>query len=392
VTGSLSRSKALAAVLAAGILLAGCAAPDSPAGALPWRDAAFAYDPSLVTVTRSSLFALDPELVGRLNARPGVAEGNRSARTAELLLLTFGPDLKAFGYAGGHSTTAAETWRNRRGDCLSLSVLTVALARALDVPAQIQEVRVPPLFDRRGSVDFLNQHVNVLVPNERDLRVGGRTLAAGTIVVDFEPQPGTRARGRTLADHEVLARFLNNRAAEYLAAGDAPRAYAHFKAAIVADLAFGPAYGNLAQLYLRAGLNTEAEALLRRALQLDDGADFALATLHRLLLEQGRVDEARRLEAALAERRERDPYHWLGLGLRHLQDERPTQAAAALERAQALTNGFAEVHRYLAIAYWRDGRLHLARDQLARLEALGGGDGKLALLQRKLDIGAPGVR
>jgi tetratricopeptide (TPR) repeat protein len=383
----------LLSVGAAMALVAGCAGTEPRASAPPpWRDTAFAYDPALVSVTRESLFALDPALVTRLRARPAIVQGNGAARTAELLLLTFGPDLKAFAYAGGHSTTAAETWRNGRGDCLSLSVMTVALARALDVPAQMQEVRVPPLFDRRGNVDFLNQHVNVLVPNDRDLRFGGRTLSAGTIVVDFEPQPGTRTRGRALADHEVLARFLNNRAAEYLAAGDAPRAYAHFKAAIVADPAFGPAYGNLAQLYLRSGLQADAEQLLRRAMAQEDGADFALTTLHRLLLEQGRIDEARSLEAALVARRERDPYHWFGLGLRHLQDERHAQAAAALERAQALTNGFAEVHWYLAIAYWGDGRLHMARDQLARLEALGGGNGKLALLQRKLEIDATGVR
>jgi Flp pilus assembly protein TadD len=101
------------------------------------------------------------------------------------------------------------------------------------------------------------------------------------------------------------------------------------------------------------------------------------------MLVQGRADEARAFEAALAARRDRDPYYWFGLGLRRLQDGEPARAAAALERAQALTSGFAEVHQVLAIAYWRDGRLHEARDQLARLDALGGGDGKLALLQRK---------
>jgi transglutaminase-like putative cysteine protease len=87
--------------------------------------------------------------------------------------------MKAFAYAGGHSTVAADTWRLRRGDCLSLSVMSVALARALAVPAQVQEVRVPASFDRRGGVDFLNAHVNVLVRNDRPLRTMNRALAAG---------------------------------------------------------------------------------------------------------------------------------------------------------------------------------------------------------------------
>jgi tetratricopeptide (TPR) repeat protein len=372
-------------------VLAGCAvAPPPPAGGVPWHDQRFAYDPALVEIDLDALFALDGQTLAEL--REVAATRGQAARTARLLELVFGPDLKTFAYAGGHSTPAAQTWRNRRGDCLSLSILTVALARRLEVPAQLQEVRVPPLFDRRGTVDVLNQHVNVLVPSERDLRAGGRLLPAGAIVVDFEPQPGTRTKGRPLADREVLARFLNNRAAEHLAAGDERRAYAHFKAAIEADPAFAPAQGNLAQLYLRAGLGNDAELLLRRALAHDDSADFALASLQQLLLAQGRVDEARGFAAALAARRDRDPYYWLGLGLRRLQDDQPAQAAAALERAQALTSGFAEVHQYLAIAYWRDGRRHEARDQFARLQVLGSGDGKLALLQRKFEAEAAAAR
>jgi tetratricopeptide (TPR) repeat protein len=365
-------------------VFAGCASAPPTATDLPWHDQRFGHDPALVDTDLGTLFALDAPTLRELQSAVAGRPGGQGARTARLLELVFGPDLKTFAYAGGHSTPAAQTWHNRRGDCLSLSILTVALARALDVQAQLQEVRVPPLFDRRGTVDFLNQHVNVLVPNERDLRAGGRLLPAGAIVVDFEPQPGTRAKGRPLTDAEVLARFLNNRAAEQLAAGDERRAYAHFKAAILADPGFLPAQGNLAQLYLRAGLQADAEVLLRRALAHDDSSDFALVSLQQLMLVQGRADEARAFAAALAARRDRDPYYWFGLGLRRLQDGEPARAAAALERAQALTSGFAEIHQVLAIAYWRDGRLHEARDQLARLDALGGGEGKLALLQRKL--------
>jgi tetratricopeptide (TPR) repeat protein len=375
-----------ASACVAAALLAACAtppAPTPPAG-LPWHDAAFAYDPALVTVTADSLFALDPQTLSAVRARPAARQGNAGARATDLLELVFGPELKAFTYAGGHSTEAAKTWHSRRGDCLSLSVLTVALARALELPAQIQEVRVPPLIDRRGNVDFLNQHVNVLVRTDRDLRAVGRVLPAGALVVDFEPQPGTRVRGRALGDHEVLARFLNNRAAEHLAAGDGHRAYAHFKAAISADPEFGPAYGNLAQLYLRAGMQADAERLLRTALAFDDGADFALAALHKLLLAQGRAAEAQAFEEALAARRERDPYYWLAHGVQRLQAGRWADAVAALERAQALTSGFVEVHQYLAIAYWRDGRLHQARDQLVVLGTLDRDGSSVAALNTKL--------
>ena len=368
------------------ILICGCSAPPKavePQAAM-WQDAHFAYDDALVTVTERSLFALDGDLVRSLRADPVVTQGNQATRTAHLLSLIFGPDLKAFAYAGGHSTQAADTWRARHGDCLSLSVLSVALARVLEVPVQLQEVRVPANFDRRDGVDFLNRHVNVLVPNERELRAMGRTLPAGYIVIDFEPQIGARRKGDALEDRAVLARFYNNLAAEQLARGEDRLAYAHFKAAILAKPAYAASYSNLAQLYLRAGLPTAAEMALLRAVALNDESGLALSSLHQLVLNQGREAEARVYERRLQLLREQDPYYWLGLGLDRLRQAQVQQAIDALQRAQALTRGFAEVHRYLAIAYWQAGKPHLARDQLAMLSALDSGDASVALLNKKL--------
>jgi Flp pilus assembly protein TadD len=42
----------------------------------------------------------------------------------------------------------------------------------------------------------------------------------------------------------------------------------------------------------------------------------------------------------------------------------------ALERAEALSTGFEEVHQYLAIAYWRAGYPSKARQQIAVLTEL----------------------
>jgi Tfp pilus assembly protein PilF len=277
-----------------------------------------------------------------------------------------------------------DTWRKRRGDCLSLSVLGIALARHLNLQAQIQEVRVPVYYDRRGGVDFLNAHVNVLLRNDRTLDAMGRSFPPGDIVVDFEPQLGSRQRGTALSDSAVLARYLNNLGAEHLAKGEDRLAYANFKAAILADPGHASSYGNLAQLYLRAGQDAKAEALLKHALTLNGTNYLALLELHRLLLAQGRTAEAAAYEQKLLSRRAQDPYYWLGLGLDHLQGARYQPAADALERALALTSGFAEVHKSLAIAYARLGQAHKAREQLAVLGVIEGDAASLAELNRKL--------
>lgn len=353
-----------------------------PASADFWHDEAFDYSPTLVSVDKASLFKLDPALETLMRDQ-GVTDANVDTRVAFLIAMLFGPEMKNFGYRGGHSTTAAETWRNRSGDCLSLTVLTRSLAAALELPVQVQEVQVPVGFDRRGGVDFLNQHVNVLLRTDRPVRVGGRNLPSGNIVIDFEPQIGSNQRGVVLSDESIVARYYNNIAAEHLAHGRDRLAYAHFKAAISADPGYASAYSNLAQLYLRAGLTAGAERLLRHAVAINGKSYLALQALQTLLLAQGRDGEAMQYQALLRSRRAQDPYYWLGLGLQALNEGDAGEAIDALERAQALTNGFEEVHQGLAIAYWRAGKLHKAQDQLAVLGSLQNGSAKVATMTRK---------
>ena len=368
------------------IVLAGCAAaPRAPLPAhLLWQDQAFDYDAALVSVSKRDLFQLEAELLAKLDD-PRIQDSSAQYRLNRLVSLLFGSETKNFPYSGGHSTVAAETWRRKRGDCLSLTVLTYSLAKALGLSVQMQEVRVPDVFDRRGSVEFLNRHVNVLIRNVGLLHFQDGSMRSGNVIIDFEPQIGSRREGLALSDDGILSRFYNNIAAEYLAQGDLTRAYAHFKAAILADPGYSPSYSNLAQLYERRGLLQNAEQLLLHAVALNEDADIALRSLHQLLVSQGRESEASKYTEILRARQDKDPYYWLGVGLDHLQRGNNKKAVSALEHAQALTSGFQEVHRYLAIAYWRAGKQPQAKDQLSVLASLMVDDPRLAALSKKIN-------
>jgi tetratricopeptide (TPR) repeat protein len=368
------------------IVLAGCAAaPRAPLPAhLLWQDQAFDYDAALVSIRKPDLFQLDAGLLSKLND-PRIQNSSAQYRLNQLVSLLFEPQTKDFSYSRNHSTIAAETWRRKSGDCLSLTVLSYSLAKALDMRVQMQEVRVPVVFDRRGNVEFLNRHVNLLISGKRDggLYVRDGLMRSGDVIIDFEPQIASRREGRALSDDGILARFYNNVAAEYLAQGDLTLAYAHFKAAVLADPGYSPSYSNLAQLYTRKGFVQSAEQLLLYAVALDDDSDIALRSLHQLLVSQGRESEALKYKEILQARQEKDPYYWLGVGLHHLEEGNYQKAVNALERAQDLTRGFQEVHRYLAIAYWRAGKPVEAKNQLAVLASLMAGEMEFAALGRE---------
>lgn len=370
--------------------LVGCAgAPSVPSfSQVPWQDDAFAYDSALVVVTKNELFGLDPELAHKLKD-PALPRMSKAGRLQHLLTLLYGQELKNYSYNGEHSTIAAETWRQKHGDCLSLTVLAFSMARAMDLNAQMQEVRVPVFFDRRGTFDFVSSHVNVRIQ---------RTVAPGQFdnppnyhdtIIDFEPSITTRQLGAVLSDNAILARYYNNIAVEYLAKDLQPQAYAHFKAAILADPGYAASYTNLALLYQRASLTTDAEVLLRQAIAMPDASVIPLLTLEHLLTGQGRHAEVQELAKLMQSRRDLDPYYWIGLGVRHFQDGQYRESIAALEHAISLTSGFEEVHRYLALAYWRAGELSRANEQLTLLGSMSHDQRKLMFLRKKFNAQAP---
>jgi Flp pilus assembly protein TadD len=380
----------LCLVLSCLLALAGCAGDPVARVAPPnlWQDQVFAYQPELVTETRDTLFALDDSLVQALRADNSL--GLPTDQRLDLLVSRlYGPNGIRLSYTSGHTTGASQTWHNQRGDCLSLTILAYASARYLHIPAHMQEVRVPATVERRDGVDFINGHVNVFVRNYEGVSINGQSYGPGALIIDFEPQAGSRRSGVWLTEEAILARFYNNRASEYLAQKDDTRAYAYYRAALTAAPDYAPAYANLAQLYARHDLAAPSEALLLHAIALGGPSYAPLRALHQLLSTQGRVTEAQHYADLLARLQDEDPYYWMGLGMGALREGRYGAAIRALERAASLTTGFEELHYHLGLAYWRNGQREAAAQQLAAMAAINSQDPKVAVLSKKLRITPP---
>jgi tetratricopeptide (TPR) repeat protein len=347
-----------------------------------WQDQAFAYQPTLVTETRDSVFALEPAVVQSLLSADKRGQP-LDLRLHALVSRLYNTQGLRLAYARGGTTVAADTWQNQQGDCLSLTILGYAMARALHLNAYMQEVQVPITFERRLGMDFINGHVNLLVRHAYQLPMDGGSVGVDNFVIDFEPQLGSHRFGKRLTEDDILARYYNNRAVYYLAERDSTRAYAYFRAAIAVAPAYAPAYGNLAQLYKSKGFPQGAEQLLRHALVLDDSSYAPLRGLQKLLAAQGRTAEAQHYADLLVRHQNADPYYWLALGKSHLDKNQYGMAVRALERAASLSSGFEEIHFYLALAYWRGEQHDAARQQLALLSGINQHSAGAASLSKK---------
>src|SRR5713101_6769491 len=218
-------------------------------------------------------------------------------------------------YDAEMTRNASQAFEARSGNCLSLVIMTAALAKALGLSVQYHSAFVEPAWSRVGGMYFLSGHVN--------LTLGGRSTGARTIydagellTVDFLPPQDLRGlRTWVLAEQTIVAMYMNNRAAETLAGGRLNDAYWWARAALGQDPAFLSAYNTLGVIYLRHGDWPQAERVLDYVLEREPANAQALSNLALALERQGRLAESGVLYRRLAQIEPYPAFHFFERGL-----------------------------------------------------------------------------
>lgn len=269
------------------------------------------------------IFALTAEMRSYLRSQLNPRQ-SKYTLVRELSDLVLHPGSLGVSYDGRQTRTAPETFRYRTGNCLSLSILFVVMARELGIDARFQEVEVAPQWDRRGDVIFSTRHVNVL----------GRLHPHGEYVMDFYPFVARHKLGfEQLSDAEALGQFYNNLGGDYLAAGDLAAAYVYFVASIRTAPRVSYVWSNLGVLYQRVDYVLQAERMFRHSIRLDSSNTSAMNNLAALLQKSGRHLEANELMARLRRVREKNPYYFYALAQRAAEQGDDRKALSHLERA-----------------------------------------------------------
>ncbi len=207
--------------------------------------------------------------------------------------------------------TAADSFEQRSGNCLTLAVLAYTLADTLGLYVHFNEPKLPLLWDRQQGYYFLTNHVNVTIQaRDHNQPDGGITTLSAH--VDFSGNPAVmRLPHRKVSKAEMVAMFNNNLAAEALTRGELNQAYYYAADALRSDARFVPAYATLASAYRRAGFPQQAEITLRAGLSLEP-ENYALLSNLVLLLEPSPPPDYDLLVQRLAQQQQkiRNPYRW----------------------------------------------------------------------------------
>lgn len=347
--------------LLTGWLLLGCAAVGP---ALPLQTEAVFADALFAPAARPhdgrDLFAATPAMQRYIAEQIEPQVRRKGAQRALLEALYTEGELR-LEYDAARTRTAAEAFDARRGNCLSLVLMTAAFAREMGLMVRLQEVLGAPVLEHNGVLTFVVGHVNLA------LRSGLLQTRAGLaeqnwLIVDFMPgQDLPRQRTLQLDERRIRAMFMNNRAAEELAQGRVNQAYWWLRGAWAQDRSFVNLYNTLGVIYRHHGALAEAEQALRLADRLDPGNSHVAGNLAGVLALQGRQAEAAWL-AALQPVPDAAPR--LVQARQALDEGQVKKALLMLQGELGLTPRNHELHHWLAVAAARMGDNARARRHL----------------------------
>jgi tetratricopeptide (TPR) repeat protein len=349
-------------VLLVSVLLAACAgAPVAPRIAQPFSDQLFA--PPSERISADDVFARSADMKRYLNAEIR-GELRTEGMQRGLIAALYDKTRLKLDYDTEVTRNAAQTFAARAGNCLSLVILTAALAKELGLEVRYQRVLVGDAWSRSGDMYFASSHVNLTLGVGH---IGDRVLDDSTAEMTIDFLPPEEIRGRrmhVIGEKTIVAMYMNNRAVESLARARVDDAYWWARAAIENDPKFLSSYNTLGVVYRHHGNLQEADKILSHVLELEPGNTQVMSNLVLVLSDEGRVGEAEALTRKLEQLQPYPPFHFFNLGLAAMRAQDYRAARDLFAKEVDRDAYYHEFHFWLAAAYLGLGEISQARTQL----------------------------
>jgi Tfp pilus assembly protein PilF len=315
-------------------------------------------------VAAADVFALSPEMRAFLAhdiARQVQAKGSRWG-LYDALHDKAGLSLD---YDAAATRNAAEAFAARKGNCLSLVIMTAAFARAMGLDVRFQNVFADETFSRNGNYYLSIGHVNVSIGGTR-VEPGYGHYDTDVMIIDFQPSADVRAlRSWAIDESTVVAMYMNNRAVETLIAGAVDDAYWWARGAMLQDPHFLAAANTLGAVYRAHGNLREAQRALEYVLAREPANASALSNLVTVLAQSGDTAGAHRAAERLARIEPTPPFADFERGLAAMRAGDYRRARDLFAREVDRAAYYHEFRFWLALAYVGLGDVEQARANLA---------------------------
>lgn len=239
------------------------------------------------------------------------------AKIRALRKLMFAPDRLNIEYDSRRTQTANETFRSKRGNCLSMTSLFVAAARYVGVDANFQVVERNPTWRKSGTTMIRNAHINAT----------GWISGYRRYVVDFLPETVIDEKDSyTIPDLHAVTLYYNNMGAESIINDDPAGAIRYLRSALAIRPEFADAWNNMGVALRRLGRFEQAEFSYRHAVSLDSSHYTAMSNLGHFYGGRGDSSREQMYLSKVESYRAKHPYYLFFKG-REAYDQRDYEAA-----------------------------------------------------------------
>ena len=251
----------------------------------------------------------------------------------------FNSDEFPFQYDPSVTLTAGEAFEQRRGNCLSFTVLFVSLARSLDIETHLMAVNRVRSVEKDDDLVVINHHV-----------VAGFLDGGALYIFDFQDDVETLlGQYQMIDDVTASGMYHSNIGARMLRNGNVPAAREHLEIAVLLAPQFPGAWINLGVARGRMGSVEGALGAYEQALQLEPGNASALTNIAAVHSREGRFEAARAALLAAASGTE-SPYALVALADVELQRGDLDGALEFLRKARRIGRDVPEV--WEALSRW----------------------------------------
>ncbi len=288
-------------------------------------------------------------------------------------------------YQDDANTVAKETFKNGAANCLSLTILSYAMAQYADLGVEFQQVETPGVWTRKESTTVLNRHVNLKLFQKKEENV--TLFVRNAFQLDFDIQVSSlHMPAKKISKSKVLALFYNNKGAEALIDKNFTVAYAYFRQALLTDPYLVETLANLGVLYHRMGENKYAEDTYDTALSIKHNDTTVLENLAYIYSTTDRQKQADIILARVKERHKENPYYHYHLG--EIEFENKNWEGAKKHYLKAISLNKKQHLFYFAIAkvYFLQGKSKLSKKYIALAKKYTPSEKQQLLYQNKLNL------
>ncbi|MDB6164027.1 MAG: tetratricopeptide repeat protein [Xanthomonadaceae bacterium] len=279
-------------------------------------------------------------------------------------LINFVVDDQGLGmtYQEDATYTVAQAYAFRKANCLTFTLMVLALAKEAGLDAYPQEMGETLSWREVDGTIYRDNHINAGV------RIGSHRYTV-------DPAADLIFGGHTpaIVSHQrLLAHYYNNVAVDRLQEGQMPAALRDIAVALALDPGYATVWSNAGVMYLHNGDAVAAQRAYKRALALDPADASALFNMVQLL---HRIGDRREVEyrQRLARVERRDPLQQFLQALDYEHTGDLPHAIESLGRAIQLKPDEHRFYAALARVYERAGDVGRARTALSRAQSLSAG-------------------